>query len=167
MRQADVARATIDPAEWLSQSGWRQTVAVGQESKGGVDARSGWHGSEASAVAAELGVEPERGLSAEEARRRLQQHGPNRLAGAKKESGLQAFLRQYRDFMQIILLAAAVINLLVTGDVGDLGGAGRADGVQRGDRAAPGGQGRGERQGAGPDDEDDRPGPPRRPGAGD
>jgi len=93
-------------------------VAVGQESKGEVDARSGWYGSEASAVAAELGVEPERGLSAEEARRRLQQHGPNRLTGAKKESGFQAFLRQYRDFMQIILLAAALISLLVTGDVG-------------------------------------------------
>jgi hypothetical protein len=36
----------------------------------------------------------------------------------KKESGLQAFVRQYRDFMQIILLAAAAINLVVTGDVG-------------------------------------------------
>jgi P-type Ca2+ transporter type 2C len=79
---------------------------------------SGWHGSEASAVARELGVEPDRGLSVEEARRRLQSQGPNRLAAAKKESGLQAFLRQYRDVMQLILLAAAVINLLVTGDVG-------------------------------------------------
>ena len=93
-------------------------MAVGQESKGEVDARPGWHGSEASAVAAELGAEPERGLGAEEARRRLQQHGPNRLAEAKKESGFQAFLRQYRDFMQLVLLAAALINLLVTGDVG-------------------------------------------------
>ena len=50
-------------------------MAVGQESKGEVDARSDWYGSEASAVAAELGVEPERGLSAEEASRRLRQHG--------------------------------------------------------------------------------------------
>jgi P-type Ca2+ transporter type 2C len=82
------------------------------------DDRPAWHGSEAAAVARELGVQPERGLSVEEARSRLQSHGPNRLAGAKKESGLQAFLRQYRDFMQIILLAAAVINLVVTGDVG-------------------------------------------------
>jgi P-type Ca2+ transporter type 2C len=92
-------------------------VSVSQETKGDVDARPGWHGSEATAVAREFGVEPERGLSVEEARSRLQSHGPNRLAGGKKESGLQAFLRQYRDFMQIILLAAAVINLLVTGDV--------------------------------------------------
>jgi P-type Ca2+ transporter type 2C len=93
-------------------------VTVGQESTAKVEARSGWHGSEASAVAAELGVEPERGLSAEEARRRLRAQGPNRLAGAKQESGFQAFLRQYRDFMQIVLLVAAVLNLVVTGDAG-------------------------------------------------
>ena len=93
-------------------------MAVSQEMKSEVTAGSVWHGSDATAVASELGVEPDHGLSADEARSRLQQHGPNRLAGAKKESGFQAFLRQYRDFMQIILLAAAVISLLVTGDVG-------------------------------------------------
>jgi P-type Ca2+ transporter type 2C len=93
------------------------TVAVSHETNGEVAARKGWHGAEASAVAREFGVQPEHGLSVEEARSRLQSHGPNRLAGAKKESGLQAFLRQYRDFMQIVLLAAALINLVVTGDV--------------------------------------------------
>ena len=93
-------------------------MSVGQELKGEADARPDWHGSPVSVVAQELGVEPDRGLSAEEAARRLKADGPNRLAGAKQESGFQAFLRQYRDFMQIILLAAALINLLVTGDVG-------------------------------------------------
>jgi P-type Ca2+ transporter type 2C len=92
-------------------------VSVSQEMKGEVGARQRWHQVEASAVARELGVEPERGLSVDEARSRLQSHGPNRLAAGKKESGFQAFLRQYRDFMQIILLAAAVISLVVTGDV--------------------------------------------------
>ncbi|HWD44558.1 MAG TPA: cation-transporting P-type ATPase [Actinomycetota bacterium] len=91
---------------------------MSQETKTQEATRSNWHASEAAAVARELGVEPERGLSVEEARSRLQSHGPNRLAGAKKESGFQAFLRQYRDFMQIILLAAAIISLVVTGDVG-------------------------------------------------
>ena len=90
---------------------------MSQEAKGEVVPRTGWHEAEASAVAQEFGVDFERGLSISEARSRLQSHGPNRLAGAKRESGLQAFLRQYRDFMQIVLLAAAVINLIVTGDV--------------------------------------------------
>jgi Ca2+-transporting ATPase len=94
-------------------------VTVSQETgKTQPATRPGWYASDASAVARELGVEPERGLSVEEARRRLQSEGPNRLTAAKKESALQAFLRQYRDFMQIILLAAAIINLVVTGDVG-------------------------------------------------
>jgi Ca2+-transporting ATPase len=94
------------------------TVATQQETHTEVGRDRNWHGLEAAAVAEELGVDPERGLSAGEARSRLQSHGPNRLAGAKKESGFQAFVRQYRDFMQIILLAAAAISLLVTGDVG-------------------------------------------------
>ena len=93
-------------------------MSVSQETKTPAATRSGWHSSDPAAVAQELGVKPEHGLTVEEARRRLQSHGRNRLAGAKKESGLQAFLRQYRDFMQIILLAAAIINLVVTGDVG-------------------------------------------------
>ena len=73
---------------------------------------------EASAVAQQLGVEPERGLSAAEAAERLRTHGPNKLAEGKKESGFRAFVRQYQDFMQIILLGAAVVNALVTDDVG-------------------------------------------------
>src|SRR5204863_373467 len=42
----------------------------------------------------------------------------NELVAAKKESSAEAFLRQYRDFMQIILLVAGVVNLIVTGDFG-------------------------------------------------
>jgi Ca2+-transporting ATPase len=76
------------------------------------------YGSPAAAAAQDLGVDPQTGLSAEEARHRLAEHGPNRLAGGRKESGLAAFGRQYRDFMQIVLVAAAVINQLVTHEWG-------------------------------------------------
>ena len=58
------------------------------------------------------------GLSQAEAASRLQSNGPNKLAGGKKESGFQAFVRQYQDFMQIVLLVAAAVNLIVTGEVG-------------------------------------------------
>ena len=61
---------------------------------------------------------PDRGLSAGEAAERLRTHGANKLAGAKKESGFKAFVRQYQDFMQIILLGAAVVNAIVTDDPG-------------------------------------------------
>src|SRR5512144_524398 len=76
-----------------------------------------WYHLDASAVARELDVDLEQGLTATEARSRVARHGPNRLAGGKKESAFQAFLRQYQDFMQLVLLAAALINLVVTADV--------------------------------------------------
>src|SRR6185436_6127199 len=77
-----------------------------------------WYAMDLAAVADALGVDPQRGLGAEEVRSRLAAHGPNRLAAAKTESGLRAFLRQYQDFMQIILLGAAVVNALVTDEAG-------------------------------------------------
>ncbi|MGW4469448.1 cation-translocating P-type ATPase [Nonomuraea sp. NPDC004354] len=84
----------------------------------GQGARPAWHAVDVATVLREFGVQLDQGLGAEAARERLRTHGPNRLAAGKKESALQAWLRQYRDFMQIVLLAAALINLLVTREVG-------------------------------------------------
>ena len=39
------------------------------------------------------------------------------LAAKKKESGWQAFLRQYRDVMQLVLLGAAVVNQIFTQEI--------------------------------------------------
>ena len=75
-------------------------------------------GIEASEVARMLGVDLAVGLSQSEAANRLQTHGANRLTASKKESGLEAFVRQYQDFMQVVLLAAALVNQLVTGEWG-------------------------------------------------
>ncbi|MEZ4715950.1 MAG: HAD-IC family P-type ATPase [Caldilineaceae bacterium] len=75
-----------------------------------------WYALPVDAVAQKLDVDPAHGLSAADARQRLQQHGPNQLAAKQKESGWQSFLRQYRDFMQIVLVVAAVISLIVTGE---------------------------------------------------
>ena len=79
-------------------------------------ARGEWYSVDVAGVARALAVDPGRGLSADEARTRLETTGPNRLTAAKKESSFQAFVRQYQDFMQIVLLVAAAINQLVTGD---------------------------------------------------
>jgi P-type Ca2+ transporter type 2C len=78
--------------------------------------RVDWYSLDATSVAREEAVDPGGGLSADEARSRLATTGPNQLTAAKKESGFQAFVRQYQDFMQIVLLVAAAINQLVTGD---------------------------------------------------
>ncbi len=61
---------------------------------------------------------PTEGLSGAEAAKRLTKYGPNTLSAKKEEPGWKAFLRQYRDYMQIILVAAAVISLVLAGQVG-------------------------------------------------
>ncbi len=52
----------------------------------------------------------ENGLSTEEAQKRLEEYGPNKLQEAKKVSLLQKFLGELADPMIIILLAAAAIS---------------------------------------------------------
>ncbi|MBI5015368.1 MAG: cation-translocating P-type ATPase [Deltaproteobacteria bacterium] len=49
------------------------------------------------------------GLSAAEALARQAQHGPNELAEGKRRTALRMFLGQFKDFMIVVLLAAAVI----------------------------------------------------------
>ncbi len=75
-----------------------------------------WYAMTPDEVAQQLQVDPAKGLSAAEAQQRLQQYGPNELVDKKKESGWHAFLRQYQDFMQLILLGAAVINQIFVGE---------------------------------------------------
>ncbi|HRV93196.1 MAG TPA: HAD-IC family P-type ATPase, partial [Anaerolineae bacterium] len=77
-----------------------------------------WHTLSIEETAQQLDVTPARGLSSAEAAQRVQQYGANQLAGKKKEPGWQAFLRQYQDFMQIILVGAAIINQIFTGQWG-------------------------------------------------
>jgi len=74
-----------------------------------------WFAMPAEDVARQLQVDPAKGLTAGEAKSRLEKTGRNELTAKKKEAGWQAFLRQYRDFMQIILLGAAAVNLIFTG----------------------------------------------------
>jgi len=77
-----------------------------------------WYAMPSDQVAQQLQVDPKKGLSASEAQQRLQKYGANVLAAKKKESGLQAFLRQYKDFMQIVLLVAAAASFIFTQDLG-------------------------------------------------
>ena len=55
----------------------------------------------------------ENGLSSDEARKRLETHGANKLAEGKKDSLLKKFLGELADPMIIILLVAAVISTAI------------------------------------------------------
>ena len=71
-----------------------------------------WHNLPAEEVAAKLGVDPRSGLDPSEVERRREQYGANKLAEAPKEPGWRAFLRQYRDLMQLVLVGAAIVSIV-------------------------------------------------------
>ena len=67
---------------------------------------------EKEAVLSQLESTPE-GLSAQEAARRLEELGENRLAGGKRRTKLMMFLEQFKSFMIYVLLAAALVSGLL------------------------------------------------------
>lgn len=76
-----------------------------------------WHQKEIGEVFEELHSSFQ-GLSLEEAQQRLQQYGPNELTEKKKTSLFMMFLSQFRDFMIIVLIAAAIISGII-GELSD------------------------------------------------
>jgi P-type Ca2+ transporter type 2C len=83
-----------------------------------VNEERAWHVLESADVARAFDVEVARGLGAPEAVRRLDQHGPNKFAEAKPEPRWHAFLRQYRDPMQIVLLIAGLGSIWPVHELG-------------------------------------------------
>jgi P-type Ca2+ transporter type 2C len=69
-------------------------------------------------VAASFDVDPARGLSSAEAAARLDQYGANKFAEAKAEPRWRAFVRQYYDAMQIVLLVAGIASIVPLGQYG-------------------------------------------------
>jgi len=78
--------------------------------KQAVDVSPEWHVMETDELMGALKAS-EKGLSEEEAKRRLQEFGPNELVERKRVTSLQIFLNQFKDIFVIMLLIAVVIEL--------------------------------------------------------
>lgn len=76
-----------------------------------------WHNLSIEKVIEETGSSPE-GLTSEQASRKLAEQGPNELIAKKKKPAWMFFLAQFKDFMIIVLIAAAIISG-IAGDVTD------------------------------------------------
>ncbi|MBO2446122.1 HAD-IC family P-type ATPase [Actinomadura barringtoniae] len=72
-----------------------------------------WYTRSPEEVAGELQVTPAAGLTGAKAAELLAANGPNALPEEQPEPGWRKFLAQYRSYMQIILIAAAVVSLLI------------------------------------------------------
>jgi len=70
-----------------------------------------WHTLTVEQVLRAADVDARRGLSSAEAAARAGRFGPNELVAARAEPRWRAFIRQYSDPMQIVLLAAGVLSL--------------------------------------------------------
>ncbi|MBI5048949.1 MAG: cation-translocating P-type ATPase [Deltaproteobacteria bacterium] len=68
-----------------------------------------WHQKNIDEVVENLGSSLE-GLSLSEAQKRFAEYGPNELIEKKKKTPLAMFLEQFKDFMIIVLIAAAIIS---------------------------------------------------------
>ncbi|GAB3785908.1 cation-translocating P-type ATPase [Nocardioides ungokensis] len=72
-----------------------------------------WYALAPDEVARRLDVDPAGGLSAARAAEVLRTDGPNALPAEEPPPGWRLFLAQYRSYMQIILVGAAVASLLI------------------------------------------------------
>src|SRR4051812_45328480 len=77
-----------------------------------------WHALDRADAIARLNVVAESGLSATEAASRLASVGPNKFAEVAVEPQWRAFVRQYRDPMQIVLLIAGIGSLYPLKELG-------------------------------------------------
>ena len=75
--------------------------------------KNGWYSKPADDVAAELGVEPDRGLDAGQAEQRLSQYGSNELPKEPPPSVWEVAKGQLSNPMNIMLLIVAVLSFVV------------------------------------------------------
>ena len=61
-----------------------------------------------------LGTNPKKGLSNQEVKRRIEKYGKNKLKDKPKESFLVKFIKQFNDFMIIILIIASIISAVIS-----------------------------------------------------
>ena len=76
------------------------------------------HLHEVDVVVRHHGVDPAHGLIKEEVSRRTLAHGPNLIESTASRSPLQLLIEQFKDFMVLVLIAAAVVSGLI-GDIVD------------------------------------------------
>jgi Ca2+-transporting ATPase len=95
------------------------TEQAAAQGDGAADAQAvAWYSLAPEDAAGRLGVDPASGLSGTEAASRLASVGPNKFTAAAVEPRWRAFVRQYRDPMQIVLLVAGIGSLYPLKELG-------------------------------------------------
>ena len=72
--------------------------------------KQNWFNKEIDQVEKELEVNKQEGLTTEQVKQKQEKYGLNELEAAKKETLLQKFLNQFKDFSIIVLIIAAIVS---------------------------------------------------------
>ncbi len=75
--------------------------------------KENWFNLSVKDTAKELSTDIEKGLTDEEVKKRQEEFGKNELKAKKKKSLIQKFLEQFKDFMIIILIIAAIVSGII------------------------------------------------------
>ncbi|MGQ9787688.1 MAG: HAD-IC family P-type ATPase, partial [Anaerolineae bacterium] len=75
--------------------------------------KAAWHSHSIASVAQAFGVDLKTGLSDEQVKDRQAQHGPNELVEQLRPGFLSMLLDQFKGFVVLLLIVAAVISLLL------------------------------------------------------
>lgn len=73
-----------------------------------------WHAKDLKEIEVNFRTNSETGITNEEAKKRLEHFGENILKDKKKENIFIKFIKQFNDFMIIILIASSIISAIVT-----------------------------------------------------
>jgi Ca2+-transporting ATPase len=77
-----------------------------------------WHSETIKSVAKKLSVEISKGLTVERSQRRIEKYGYNELKEAQGETLFHRIIKQFKDFLIIILIAASLVSMFV-GEITD------------------------------------------------
>ena len=73
-----------------------------------------WHDKSIKEIEHELSADMKNGLSEKEAGQRLKKYGENVIVTKKPDGFFKKFIAQFKDFMIVILLAAAAISFVTS-----------------------------------------------------
>ena len=73
-----------------------------------------WHTLKKQEVLNNLKTNEAQGLTEEEVTKRQKEYGKNKLEEKKKESYLVKFIKQFNDFMIIILIIASILSAVIS-----------------------------------------------------
>src|SRR5262245_54526467 len=77
------------------------------------NATPAWHALSVDEVVKRFSTSASKGLDPQEASRRLQQHGPNRLPEGKKRGAVMRFFSQFRNILVYVLLGAGFTKMMM------------------------------------------------------